>query len=287
MKLLAKAAFNSGYCGDVLATQRRLRAQLLDRPAVRHAKARDLAAHMLLNIDDLNSCWSLAAHWLRVELACHRVDAGFGVPGAREYYPGFVEAKHDDYDVPSFEGGAVYNFDPVMRSMWHDEKPIALTDIKQDNRVTSYLRQRISGARTKSKIGGALRTGSVGYGLICADWTEHFVPHKSDIFDCFEQTVADVLSPIIAVSKAISEHDSSAGADDVAVDPTEDISLEVLTASELEVAKLVAQGMSYKEIARIRRRSFSTIDHQLRSIRHKTGVHSTSALVSLLAKLGH
>ncbi|MBF3226145.1 helix-turn-helix domain-containing protein, partial [Pseudomonas aeruginosa] len=55
-------------------------------------------------------------------------------------------------------------------------------------------------------------------------------------------------------------------------------------ASEIEVARLVAKGLSYKEIARIRRRSFSTIDHQLRSIRQKTGASSTSALVSLLAR---
>ena len=60
--------------------------------------------------------------------------------------------------------------------------------------------------------------------------------------------------------------------------------LATLTASEIEVARLVAKGLSYKEIARIRRRSFSTIDHQLRSIRQKTGASSTSALVSLLAR---
>jgi DNA-binding CsgD family transcriptional regulator len=68
------------------------------------------------------------------------------------------------------------------------------------------------------------------------------------------------------------------------LDPSGLSLLEFLTKSKYEIARLVAQGLSYKEIARIRGRSFSTIDHHLRSIRHKTGVSSTSALVSLLAK---
>ncbi|MEM9999258.1 MAG: helix-turn-helix domain-containing protein [Pseudomonadota bacterium] len=278
---------NDTFCGDVLATQRRLRTRLLDRPAIRHKKARDLAAHLLLNIDDLTSCWSIATKWLRVELKCHRVDAGFGQPNARDYYPGYAEAKSGDYDVPSFGGAMVYNFDPVMQTMWHDRRPIVLADIKQDSRVSPYLRKRISGARTRSKIGGALRTGRGGYGLICADWTEHQVPSESGLYDCFEQTVEDVISPLIAVSRQISQE----GRPDQAASPNaigaETNPLIGLTASELEVAHLVAQGMSYKEIARIRGRSFSTIDHQLRSIRQKTGVQSTSALVSLLAKLAH
>jgi DNA-binding CsgD family transcriptional regulator len=56
-----------------------------------------------------------------------------------------------------------------------------------------------------------------------------------------------------------------------------------LTPAERKVALLVATGMSYKEIARHLNRSFSTVDHQLRSVRTKLGVRSTSRLVRLLA----
>jgi DNA-binding NarL/FixJ family response regulator len=152
------------------------------------------------------------------------------------------------------------------------------------------LRQRLSGARTKSKFAGALRTSDGSYGLICADWTEHYVPPETDLYDCFEQTVADVLGPIIAVAKAIDDQTSGQGSlrADNLVTLSEgfarNISLEALTRSEIEVARLVAKGLSYKEIALSRGRSFSTIDHQLRSIRQKTGASSTSALISLLAK---
>lgn len=95
-----------------------------------------------------------------------------------------------------------------------------------------------------------------------------------------------MLGPVIAVSKAIDDHahrrERAKSDSPVAA---EGISVATLTASEIEVARLVAKGLSYKEIAQLRGRSFSTVDHQLRSIRQKIGVSSTSALVSLLARI--
>ena len=270
--------------------QRQLRARLLDHGVIRSPRARDLAAHMLLHLDDLPGCWSIATNWLRAELGCQRVDTGFGRREAEDYFPGFAQAKDPNYDVPSFGGSAVDNRDVAMQAMWLDPRPVIFADIKQDSRFTMRLRRRMSGARTKSKIGWALRTGRGSYGLICADWTEHLAPWESGLYDCFEQTVADVLGPIIAVAKDIADREplDRNGADKdgrlLATGVPGISGLATLTGSELEVAQLVEKGLSYKEIARIRRRSFSTIDHQLRSIRQKLGVPSTSALVSLLAR---
>jgi DNA-binding CsgD family transcriptional regulator len=277
---------------DVFQTQRQLRTKLLDGNAVRQKLARDLAAHMLLNLDDLETCWAIATNWLRQELRCDRVDTGFGTATSREYFPGYAEAKNKDYDIPSFGGLAVFNFDPLMQAMWHQSKPVAFTDIKHDRRVSAYLRKRMAGANTLSKFGTALRGNKGSFGLICADWTLRPVPHDSGLFDCFEQTVADVIGPIISVARDISITDralcleSGDGSQEKSADDgSNNIRLGMLTESEMEVARLVAQGMSYKEIARIRDRSFSTIDHQLRSIRQKTGISSTAALVSFLARI--
>ncbi|MEM8980498.1 MAG: helix-turn-helix transcriptional regulator [Pseudomonadota bacterium] len=277
--------------GDVYGAQRQLRRHLLESSNIRHKPARDLAAHMLLHLDDVTACWSIATRWLRDRLNCQRVDTGFGRPEDKEYFPGFSEAKTSDYDVPSFGGFAVDNRDPIMRAMWAGSRPIVFADIKQDRRVTPKLRKRMAGARTKSKFGAALRTRDGGFGLICADWTEHFVPNEADLFDCFEQTVADVLSPIIAVAKDVAE---AQGPQDARAHEAVclfqygsrgDGALEALTPAEVEVARLVAQGLSYKEIATVRGRSLSTIDHQLRSIRSKMGVSSTSNLIRLLSNL--
>ena len=271
---------DEGFCGDIFATQRKLRAELIDSGAIRFRPARDLAAHMLLHLDDLSACWNLATKWLRLETGCQRVDAGFGTPQARKYYPSFAEATDENYDVPTLGGSAVNNDDPVMQAMWLTPRPVVFADMKQDSRLQMRLRQRLSRARTKTKIGGALRFNGVSYGLICADWTEHFAPNDADIYERFEQTVVDVLSPIIAVARVIDRCRED-GIDAAAPG----IKVAALTKVEAEIAKLVAMGLSYKQIALIRKRSFSTIDHQLRSIRQKTGVTSTSALISLLAKI--
>lgn len=248
---------------------------------------------MLLHLDDLTGCWSIAANWLRAELGCHRVDTGFGDPAAADYFPGFAEAKSNDYDVPSFAGRPVDNRDAMMQAMWRDNRPLVYADIKHDNRVSIRMRQRMSGAKTRSKIAWSLQTPEGSYGLICADWTEHLLPVQSGLYDCFEQTVADVLSPIIVVAKGISGQ-ASAGTGAarqwqlgraMLPETTGSTALAGLTPSEIEVARLVATGLSYKEIARIRGRSFSTIDHQLRSIREKTGAVSTAALIHLLSRL--
>jgi DNA-binding CsgD family transcriptional regulator len=61
-----------------------------------------------------------------------------------------------------------------------------------------------------------------------------------------------------------------------------DGSLDMLSPSERDVARLAAQAKSYKVIARTLGKSLSTVDHQLRSIRRKLGVKSHTELVRLL-----
>ena len=61
--------------------------------------------------------------------------------------------------------------------------------------------------------------------------------------------------------------------------------LRCLTPAERSVAQLVAEGLSYKEVARKLGRSFSTVDHQLRSIRAKLGAPSTARLNVLLGRM--
>jgi DNA-binding CsgD family transcriptional regulator len=277
---LLQSASSSQLGRDVFSAQKDLRAALLDRAVIRYKPARDLAAHMLLHIDDLAGCWFVAANWLRAELGCHRVDTGFGVQSAADYFPGFAEAKSSEHDIPSFAGRAVDNRDAMMQAMWHHAQPLIYADIKHDARVSIRMRQRMSGAKTRSKMAWALRSAQGSFGLICADWTEHLVPVQSGLYDCFEQTIADVLSPIIFAAKGLAADVTPAAAPGSALDQR----LSGLTPSETEVARLVAKGLSYKEIARIRGRSFSTIDHQLRSIREKTGATSTAALIHLLSR---
>jgi DNA-binding CsgD family transcriptional regulator len=60
----------------------------------------------------------------------------------------------------------------------------------------------------------------------------------------------------------------------------------LLTPAELKVAWLAASGLPYKLIADRLNKSFSTVDHQLRSIRQKLRVRTYAELAAVLANSG-
>ena len=57
--------------------------------------------------------------------------------------------------------------------------------------------------------------------------------------------------------------------------------VDVSSAAEVEVVRLAARGLSYREIAAARGTSVSTVDHQLQSARHRVGARNTAQLVEL------
>jgi DNA-binding CsgD family transcriptional regulator len=61
--------------------------------------------------------------------------------------------------------------------------------------------------------------------------------------------------------------------------------LDGLTATELNIARQVAQGRTNKQIAETMGRSPHTVDSHLRKIFQKTGVNNRNALTHLLARL--
>jgi DNA-binding NarL/FixJ family response regulator len=58
-----------------------------------------------------------------------------------------------------------------------------------------------------------------------------------------------------------------------------------LTAAECAVVRLVAQGLSYKEIAAELHKPPITVDNQLRKIRERFGVHNQIELVRACSNL--
>ncbi|MDU6748216.1 MAG: hypothetical protein E6447_10925, partial [Bradyrhizobium sp.] len=73
--------------------QQTLRASLLDaRGAISFAPARDLAAHMLLAIDDVTLAGNIAAQWLLERVQGERVDGNIGSPSDAVYVCGRWES---------------------------------------------------------------------------------------------------------------------------------------------------------------------------------------------------
>ena len=58
---------------DILSVQRRLRRRLFEgETAIRWRPGRELAAQLLLYLDDAQACWRITADWLRETLDADR-----------------------------------------------------------------------------------------------------------------------------------------------------------------------------------------------------------------------
>ena len=266
---------------EILETQRSLRHRLLKSgAAVGWRPARDLAAHMLLELDDASACWGLAVEWIRNATSSDRADGGYATPSQTIYRPGFAEALSSDFIVPSLRDVRVNNWDNGVRLLWHSSRPIVFADMAQEARFGPGLRRDLVAADTVSKIACSLWDGRLPVGLICVDWTYSGAnPARAKyarVFDRFESTCRDVIAPILAAAHRFN------GAE--AMPASEPSQVHALTRAEREVARLAARGLRYKQIAAELNRSFSTVDHQLRSIREKFGVSNNPALIARLAR---
>jgi DNA-binding CsgD family transcriptional regulator len=177
-----------------------------------------------------------------------------------------------------------------MQLMWKTEHPIVFGDVAADNRFDRRLHDMLVDAGTTSKMAARVAYRGRSIGLICANWVGRSMPHSSALFERYESVVNDVLGPILlashelaAVRVAATQASSSTG---VSAASKEDRGLVLLTPAELKVAWLAASGLPYKLIADRLNKSFSTVDHQLRSIRQKLRVRTYAELASVLANSG-
>ena len=142
------------------------------------------------------------------------------------------------------------------------------------------LRASLLRLGSRSIIATSLRDHGAPVGLTCADWMECRVDANDTRCARLQELSDHVLGPIIGAARSLDEN---APVVDAALADEARRVLRGLTPAERRVAMLAATGMSYKEIARRLNRSFSTIDHQLRSVREKLGVRSAGQLVRMLA----
>lgn len=258
---------------ELMAAQRQLRLDLLDRPAIRWRPARDLAAHLLLHLDEPESCWRVAAGWLREAFDADRVDCGFGHPDDAHYHPQ-VEALRRDRAVPSVIGLAVEATDRGLQAAWHAHGVVVLRDVAQERLLGHRMRAALVRMGTSVKMAAPIVGEAHPIGMVCVDWMDACDPGRDERWAHFEEVATGVLGPVMRASQRVAYSLADDGAPDL---------LDALTPAERTVVRLAADGLSYKEIARRLGRSFSTVDHQLRSARTKLGVRSTARLVHLVS----
>lgn len=270
---------------QLLCTQRALRRRLFEGPgALRWRPGRELAAQMLLYLDEPQSCWRLATEWLRDTLDADRADGGWGgfvdAQGRGRCYVAAAEAVRRSLALPSVQGIRFDAADPAIRSVWGCEHAAWIGDVAQARSFSPAMRSALIGLGTAAKLAIPLRDSGRAVGLMCADWHRQVPRELAHVADELTAFARDGLGPLMAAAQRIGSLAPPA-AEVIDMDDADD-GLSGLTPAELRVARLVARGLSYKEVAREIGRSLSTVDHQLRQIRGKLGVRSTARLVRLL-----
>ena len=265
---------------DLLAAQRGLRRALFEGGgALRWLPARDLAARLLLYLDDPRACWQLTVDWLRDALDADRVDGGFGgyvLPtGERQSYVTIAETRRSSLGLLPALGRSFDATEPGIRAVWRNAALTPFGDVAQEREMTPALRHTLLSMGTAAKLALPLTEGGRPVGLLCADWHRARPRWNSEACNQLTLLATQLLGPVLATAERLARSALAAEGDPGA-------GIEALTPAERRVAQLVAQGLSYKEVALQLGRSLSTIDHQLRSIRQKLGVESTTRLIRLL-----
>ncbi|MDY0745237.1 LuxR C-terminal-related transcriptional regulator [Paucibacter sp. R3-3] len=262
---------------EFVGLQRELRERLLE-DRVLESTERQLAAEMLLYLDDPRRCWQVCTAWLVRHTRADRVDGGFGRQGDRLYSP-MAESQRSGMRLPSVVGASFDCSDASIRTVWEAREAVLFADAASDARIGPRMRTMLSGAGTRSKLAVALRSRQADVGLLCADSQQ---AHAWSAEEChrLDRLAKTVIAPILHAAWQLQ----SAAPAPQALPPAALLADAALTPAELRVAQLVVAGLSYKEIARQLDKSRSTVDHQLRSMRAKIGVHSMPMLVRELAR---
>jgi DNA-binding CsgD family transcriptional regulator len=268
----------------LLRSQRLWRARLIDdAAAARWRPGREIAAQLLLHLDDEAACWHLAADWLRELLDADRVDAGpggFVDPAGRGHgYRACAEVQREPGRLPTVMGLQFEAADPGLQAAWQRPGCLPIREVAQERAMSAALRECLLAHGTQAKLALPLRAGDQPVGLLCADWGRPDPRWDDSTCQRLGDWAAQALGPLLAEARRL------AGPRDDAAPAAADPVRPVLTPAELRVARLVARGLSYKEIARQLDRSVATIDHQTRRLREKFGVRSNARLMPLLDRL--
>lgn len=113
---------------ELLRLQRLWRERLLGGAgATRWRPGREIAAELLLHLDDEAACWHRAADWLRDLLDADRVDGGPGgfvdpAEGDRSYQPQ-AEIQREPGLLPTVLGLRFEATDPGLQAVWQRPEP--------------------------------------------------------------------------------------------------------------------------------------------------------------------
>ncbi|MEM7337865.1 MAG: helix-turn-helix transcriptional regulator [Actinomycetota bacterium] len=224
---------------------------------------RDRAAHMLLYHHDPSVVLDLGLTHLVAELGSARGDAGILAPATREYHPTSVHAD-DPADVARIAATSLPNQHPVLSAAWRTPHPAAFDRVR-GNRYLGTLEPLFTRLGATAMLATRMHVDGVGLGLLCVDEVDGARSWTPAAIDRAQGFVDQWLAPVLLAALVTAALRQSA---------------EHLTPAEREAVDLLADGLSYGEIAHRLGKSVRTIDNQLRAARRKTGSRNAIELVA-------
>lgn len=238
-----------------------LRSRLIDRNvgAVPSAML-DCAAHMLLYLDDPAGLQRAVLRHLLEKLDASRTDIGLG--SAEEPMHRIAVEEWRDGAPDLGKGRQVPNKHPAVQIVWRSNGPVYL-DIQNDP-VLGTLRAVTLGRGARAKLACRIQDGGRVIGMVCVDAREPRGDWNGAGRDYLNLMTETFIAPILRASLDCEEVRAPLP----------------LTAAEMAVARLVAAGMTDKQVGKMLGKSPSTIDNQLRSIRAKLNVANRTQLAN-------
>jgi DNA-binding CsgD family transcriptional regulator len=200
-------------------------------------------------------------------LGADRGDAGFMTKESLSYRPARVAARGtaspSQFEVPAS--------DPTVRAVLRASEPFLVADVRT-GMATGPVQELLVRTGTRAIVVRRLDHLEDGGGMVCIDWVDRDADLPHEALELVDYFVARIWSPLL--SRSVMGRRRAPGREP---DP-----LASLSVAERAVARLAAQGRSYKEIAGARHTSINTVSQQLRAARQKVGARNTVELCSLI-----
>lgn len=214
---------------------------------------------MMLHLDDPVAVLGLGVEHLVYELGAARADAGIVDPNDCTYVPTIVVGSTQEH--ASVGSTPLPNQHPTVRAVWGSSSSLSFERV-HGNTTLGSLEETFSDLGMTAMIVSPIRCGGTALGLLCVDETTGRRRYSAKEHDRVDRFVRDYLAPILHEALMRRAQRSA------------------LTATELEVVELLAQGLSYQAIARRLGKSPRTVDNQLRSARSKTDARNAVELIT-------
>lgn len=203
---------------------------------------------------------------LRQLVGADRADGGYVSSPASTYQPAKMVVAPDrapaDFELPVS--------DPLVSAIFTSSRPVVVSDFAADV-PDGLCRATMLDIDTRAVIARRMDVEDRVFGLICLDWVGEAHTVDRLLVDLVDVFILSVVAPILVSTAADRSVPEPPGL------------LSELSEAEVDVVRLAADGLSYREIADALGKSVHTIDHQLLSARRRLGAKNTSQLVQLLA----